>query len=596
MVPVPHGTLMGQIAQMLGRGVSIPDPNASPDVMLNSNVQDMNGLSLGGEPVFNEPKLMEPSVDYMGAGDEIQDNANARLLKLLQASQAPDRGSGMNLGELGAGIGGTLLLNLLDPKKKAGGEYAKAFAHASLQKKQEKWQKAQDKLNREIELGKIEAQMEGQKAERMYRMAEGQRKSQEFEREDATRRYVADRSYERGVDTATINAQRAAEVARIKGFMQGMDSKQKAAFWKANQGDPAVAEAFNQLTPKEKEQIANAGLKDAQTGLAREKTVTERLLRPDRQREIQAKAAMYESIPGVNRQKARNLALVTDLMPDRLAMDWAKAEAAIERSKAAVDKMRADIKHMPEELAVKRQNATTNQLAKEADVVKMGLDAVEKSLASLRSERAKLEGELNDAVENLVDEKQINHLRKAIKEIDSTTIALTKRRNQALQEAATIQKKMQESVRPSGSGSGGYEYRRNPQTGAIERVPKTEAGGPKARHSQNAALGEKIAATYGWRGAEWSALRELWTKESGWNHQAANPTSSARGIAQTMMSKHFGKNWQSDPRAQAFLSDPEAQIKWGLDYIKRRYGSPSRALGHWKSRVPIAGKDVGHWY
>lgn len=80
---------------------------------------------------------------------------------------------------------------------------------------------------------------------------------------------------------------------------------------------------------------------------------------------------------------------------------------------------------------------------------------------------------------------------------------------------------------------------------------------------------------YGWSEGELAALTKLWNKESGnpksneitWNPGAANPTSSARGIAQKMTSIHG----PIEPTA-------EGQIDWGLQYIAGRYGSPSRAL------------------
>lgn len=31
-------------------------------------------------------------------------------------------------------------------------------------------------------------------------------------------------------------------------------------------------------------------------------------------------------------------------------------------------------------------------------------------------------------------------------------------------------------------------------------------------------------------------------------------------------------------------------------YMQRRYGSWAKAKAHWQARVPIAGKDVGHWW
>ncbi len=96
----------------------------------------------------------------------------------------------------------------------------------------------------------------------------------------------------------------------------------------------------------------------------------------------------------------------------------------------------------------------------------------------------------------------------------------------------------------------------------------------------NVALGKRKAAARGWTGTEWDALYQLWNKESSWRTGASNPTSSARGIAQTMMSVHFGKNWQTDKRAQAFLTNPSEQIDWGLNYISGRYSRPSAAWAH----------------
>lgn len=107
-------------------------------------------------------------------------------------------------------------------------------------------------------------------------------------------------------------------------------------------------------------------------------------------------------------------------------------------------------------------------------------------------------------------------------------------------------------------------------------------GGPRAPMNEDSAyyklMAKRMAKRYGWTGDDWQSLKWLWgTKESGWNPEAANPNSSARGIPQAMMSVHFGDDWQHNPDAQRFLHDPRYQIRWGLDYIKNRYGSPSAA-------------------
>jgi hypothetical protein len=71
-----------------------------------------------------------------------------------------------------------------------------------------------------------------------------------------------------------------------------------------------------------------------------------------------------------------------------------------------------------------------------------------------------------------------------------------------------------------------------------------------------------------WGRSEWSALAKLWGKESGWNHLADNPHSSAYGVAQVL---------NTEPGTPAPL-----QIEKGLSYIVHRYDLPSIAWAHWR--------------
>lgn len=90
---------------------------------------------------------------------------------------------------------------------------------------------------------------------------------------------------------------------------------------------------------------------------------------------------------------------------------------------------------------------------------------------------------------------------------------------------------------------------------------------------------KNVAARYGWAGgAEWVALYNLIQGESSWNPNAANPTSSARGLFQKLTKLHG-----------PLESTIEGQAEWGLNYIKGKYGSPSAAFAKWSSRNP-------HWY
>lgn len=76
---------------------------------------------------------------------------------------------------------------------------------------------------------------------------------------------------------------------------------------------------------------------------------------------------------------------------------------------------------------------------------------------------------------------------------------------------------------------------------------------------------------------EFSCLDSLWTKESGWNPQARNPSSGAYGIPQALPGSkmaEFGDDWEWNPRTQ---------IEWGLWYIGNRYGTPCSAWAHSQS-------------
>ena len=83
----------------------------------------------------------------------------------------------------------------------------------------------------------------------------------------------------------------------------------------------------------------------------------------------------------------------------------------------------------------------------------------------------------------------------------------------------------------------------------------------------------QVANTYGWgQGGEWSALANIIMSESGWNPNAANPSSSARGLFQKMTSIH-------GPLEKTV----QGQALWGLNYIKSRFGDPLKAWAFHKS-------------
>lgn len=114
-------------------------------------------------------------------------------------------------------------------------------------------------------------------------------------------------------------------------------------------------------------------------------------------------------------------------------------------------------------------------------------------------------------------------------------------------------------------------------------VPNLPPATDPERH-RNEELGQQLANdTKHWSGDEWGCLDQLWLHESGWDHHAKNPSSAAYGIPQALPGSKMataGSDWQTNP---------ETQIRWGLDYIADRYGTPCNAWTQWQARSP-------HWY
>ena len=79
---------------------------------------------------------------------------------------------------------------------------------------------------------------------------------------------------------------------------------------------------------------------------------------------------------------------------------------------------------------------------------------------------------------------------------------------------------------------------------------------------------------YGWGARQFSPLVKLWNRESSWNKYAYNPSSGAYGIPQAVPGSKMasaGRHWRTNATTQ---------IRWGLGYIKSRYGYPRRAWDH----------------
>ena len=83
-----------------------------------------------------------------------------------------------------------------------------------------------------------------------------------------------------------------------------------------------------------------------------------------------------------------------------------------------------------------------------------------------------------------------------------------------------------------------------------------------------------VIKKYHWSVRDYQNLVKLWEKESHWNAKAYNKRSGACGIAQATpcsKMKKYGKDYKTNCAVQ---------IRWGLNYIKKRYKTPTRAWNH----------------
>jgi hypothetical protein len=128
---------------------------------------------------------------------------------------------------------------------------------------------------------------------------------------------------------------------------------------------------------------------------------------------------------------------------------------------------------------------------------------------------------------------------------------------------------------------------RRPVTDTVKARALSNASGKAVTKTEDLSsadpktLARALMPQFGMSSSEFGCLDNIWSQESGWNVHAANPSSSAYGIPQALPGSKMssaGPNWEDNA---------ETQIRWGLGYIRGRYGS---ACGAWSFKS-------GHgWY
>jgi hypothetical protein len=99
--------------------------------------------------------------------------------------------------------------------------------------------------------------------------------------------------------------------------------------------------------------------------------------------------------------------------------------------------------------------------------------------------------------------------------------------------------------------------------------------GPPPNPASAQGIAYKLLPSFGFSTDQFGCLNDIFTRESGWRYNAEN-ASGAYGIPQALPGSKMasaGPNWQTNPTTQ---------IKWGLGYIKGRYGTPCKAWAAWQ--------------
>jgi hypothetical protein len=155
----------------------------------------------------------------------------------------------------------------------------------------------------------------------------------------------------------------------------------------------------------------------------------------------------------------------------------------------------------------------------------------------------------------------------------------------AAEEAArkeAARKAAEEAARKEAARKAAEEAARKAAEEEAARAAETQAAAAPApaAAAPSGSYQEYALSKLGGDAGQFSCLESLWGKESGWNPNAQNPTSSAYGIAQFLDSTWAGTGI-------AKTSDGYRQIDAGLIYINNRYGSPCGAWSH---------SQANNWY
>ncbi|MFE7760968.1 transglycosylase SLT domain-containing protein [Streptomyces sp. NPDC057438] len=98
-----------------------------------------------------------------------------------------------------------------------------------------------------------------------------------------------------------------------------------------------------------------------------------------------------------------------------------------------------------------------------------------------------------------------------------------------------------------------------------------------AQAASEASQAQAVAKKMIGNSAQYTCFSHIVDHESDWDVNATNASSGAYGLVQALPGSKMssaGSDWKTNPATQ---------IKWGVDYMKDRYGSPCGAWNFWQA-------------
>ncbi|MGY1714469.1 transglycosylase SLT domain-containing protein [Geodermatophilus sp. SYSU D01106] len=225
---------------------------------------------------------------------------------------------------------------------------------------------------------------------------------------------------------------------------------------------------------------------------------------------------------------------------------------------AGTDTVSASVS-VAEQLGIPQQPAASAPAVEETDLAPL------EDLAASRSQRSADETTAAQA-QAAADQAELD--RRAAEE--AARIAAEQEAARRAAEEAAARAAAEQAAAAAAAEQAAAAAAQQQSTSAAAPAPAASAA-PAARGSFKEYAMSKVGS-----GEQFSCLESLWGKESGWNPNAQNPSSTAYGIPQFLDS-----TWASTGIAKT--SDGYRQIDAGLIYIEERYGSPCAAWAHSQS-------------